>query len=156
MKSTGHQTPSGRYRQRTFLLNILVVGLSVLVLYLLYGLISRLFLHPPVEVEKTGLHKKEVIQIDVLNGCGSPGAATKFTDYLRARGYDVVEMGNYKSFDVEHSMVIDRTGNLETAKRVAYALGISEKYAMQQISSDYFLDVSVVIGGDYNELNPMK
>jgi hypothetical protein len=39
---------------------------------------------------------------------------------------------------------------------VAYALGISEKNVIQQISPDYYLDVSVVIGKDYNDLKPYK
>ncbi|UCD37993.1 MAG: LytR C-terminal domain-containing protein, partial [Fidelibacterota bacterium] len=29
-------------------------------------------------------------EIEILNGCGIPGVASKFTDYLRRKGYDVV------------------------------------------------------------------
>jgi hypothetical protein len=139
------------------LLNVLIVGLAILVIYLSYGLVSRLFLRPPVEVEKTQASgKKEVIQVNVLNGCGGSGVAIIFMDYLRRRGYDVVETGNYTSFDVASSIVIDRRGDFETAKKIAYALGISNKNVVQQISPDYYLDVSVVIGRDYDQLKPMK
>jgi len=153
MKVIEQRTQPRRSYPGNFLLNVLTVGLSALVIYLLYALISHL-LHPPIIIVKPPTGR--VIQIDVLNGCGAAGVAVKFRDYLRDRHYDVVEMGNYKSFDVDHSIVIDRTGDLETAKEVAYALGISEKNVVQQITPDYYLDVSVVIGRDYNELNPMK
>lgn len=98
----------------------------------------------------------QVIQIDLLNGCGVNGAASKFTGYLRARGYDVVEMKNYKTSDVRESLVIDRTGNVETAQKVAYALGVKEKNIIQQINQNYFVDVSVVVGKDFNALKPYQ
>jgi len=98
----------------------------------------------------------EIIQIDVLNGCGASGVAQLFTDYLRKRNFDVVQSTNYKTFDVEESLVIDRTGDLETARKVAYALGIEEKNIVQQINPDYYLNVSVVIGRDYEKLKPSE
>jgi hypothetical protein len=98
----------------------------------------------------------KVIQVDVLNGCGVSGVAIKFTDYLRARGFDVLEMGNYKSFDVEETIVLDRLGNIENAKKVAYAIGINEKNIIKQISNDSYLDCTIVIGKDYKSLKPLK
>ncbi len=109
---------------------------------------------PYVEDNRTS--KGDVIQLDVLNGCGISGVAQKFTEYLRRRNFDVVQLDNYPSFDVERSIVYDRVGDLKTAKKVAHALGIDEKNIIQQISRDYILDVSVVIGKDYNDLKPMK
>jgi hypothetical protein len=65
---------------------------------------------------------------------------------------DVVQIRNYTSFDIEKSLVIDRTGNKPNAEKIADLLGIDRKNIVQQISSDYFLDVSLVIGKDYNQL----
>ena len=65
-------------------------------------------------------------------------------------------MGNFSSSDVKTSMVIDRAGNTRNAKRVAESLGIGEKFVIQQINKNYFLDATVVIGKDYAELMPMK
>ncbi len=134
------------------LLNVLIAVLVVIVGVLAYSLIRRHLLQPPVEIARPGGAPAEVIQIDVLNGCGISRAASGVTAYLRSRGYDVVEMRNYKTFDVGESLVIDRTGNLETARRVAYALGVREKNIIQQINHDYYVDVSVVIGKDYQRL----
>lgn len=140
------------------ILNIVIVLLATVVVFLFYSFISNTFLNPKVDpyVSDNRTARGQVIQLDVLNGCGVGGVAQKFTDYLRKRNYDVVQLGNYSTFDVERSLVIDRVGDAQTAKKVAYALGIEEKNVIQQISADYYLDVSVVIGKDYNDLKPYK
>ncbi len=42
-----------------------------------------------------------IVQLEVLNGCGTSGIADKFTDYLRKQNFDVVQIGNYISFDID-------------------------------------------------------
>lgn len=147
---------SARKSTGSLLLNILIASLVVVVCSLGYSLLDRHLLNPPVEIERAGPAAGEIIQLDVLNGCGVQGAATRFTAFLRERGYDVVEMKNYKTFDVDESLVIDRVGNLRNAERVAYALGISGKNVIQQLNQDYYVDVSVVIGKDYQTLKPSR
>jgi hypothetical protein len=144
-----------KYDLRDILYNLLLLSLSVLVIVLAYAFASRTFFSPPVESTRavTG-DDAGPIQVDVLNGCGSAGAGTAFTGFLRARGFDVVEIRNYKSFDVTESLVIDRTGNRANAERVAYALGIRSDHVIQQINENYFVDVSVIIGRDHGSLKP--
>lgn len=137
------------------LANILLVLLALFVAYLGYAFFRQIFV-PPVDSTVAGGDGKLVIQVDVLNGCGVAGVATQFTSYLRARGFDVVDMRNYKKFDVPHSLVIDRTGVKEHARRVAYALGIAPENVVRQINEDYFVDVTVVIGKDYGSLKPSQ
>lgn len=98
----------------------------------------------------------KVIQLDVQNGCGAKGAGAKFTQFLRASGFDVVDVKNYSSSRVARTLVIDRLGNLAAAKKVAAALGVAESNVIQQINPDYFVAVSVVIGEDYPSLKPGK
>ena len=142
------------------LLNIVIAVLAVVVFFLLYSFITNSLVNKPVEWTTESAEGRreggEIIQLDVLNGCGEKGVAQAFTDYLRKRNFDVVQTSNYKTFDVEESLVIDRTGDLEAAKKVAYALGIDEKNIVQQINPDYYLNVSIVIGRDCNKLKPME
>ena len=147
---------SSKSSSRNLVLNAIIVVLVVLVGYLAFALIERHVFQPPVDTERYGVTAGEIIQMDVLNGCGAAGAATAFTGYLRARGFDVVEIRNYKTFDVEESLVIDRTGNLKNAEKVAYALGISKRNIVQQLNQDYYVDVSLVIGKDYQSLKPSR
>ncbi len=141
-------------------LNIVIALLAVVVFFLLYSFITNTLTDKPVDwttdTPKNGEVSAEIIQLDVLNGCGASGVAQLFTDYLRKRNFDVVQSTNYKTFDVEESLVIDRTGDLEAARKVAYALGIEDKNIVQQINADYYLNVSVVIGRDYEKLKPTK
>jgi hypothetical protein len=98
----------------------------------------------------------EIIQVEVLNGCGVKGLADRFTDYLRQNNVDVVNIKNYISFDVDHSIVIDRIGNKANAFKIAEILGIKKENVIQQLNDGYFLDVSVVIGKDYYKLSPLN
>jgi len=145
---------------RNLILNIVIVILGVIVFFLLYSFITNSIVNKPVEwtteSPELGDAAGEIIQLDVLNGCGVRGIAQDFTDYLRKRNFDVVQSANYKTFDVEESLVIDRTGDLAAARKVAYALGIDEKNIVQQINPDYYLNVSVVIGRDYEQLKPSQ
>ena len=138
----------------TTILNGLIVLLVVIVGYLGYAFIERTFVRPAVESDRAGEEAAGIIQIDVMNGCGDAGMASRCSSFLRARGFDVVEMRNYKTFDLHESMVIDRAGNRENAERVARALGVGTKNIIQQINQDYYVDVSVVIGKDYPSLRP--
>ena len=147
-------TASRVHPPRLALLNIAIIGLAVLVAVMGYALLSRHVLHPPVDAKRAG--GKGVIQLDVLNGCGAAGAASTITGFLRSRGYDVVEIRNYKTFDVAESLVIDRTGTRAEAENVASALGVKPENIIVQISPDYFVDVSVVIGKDYRSLKPQQ
>lgn len=149
--------PSAGVRDRLrWFFNILIAVLLLLVVYLSSFLFTNRFVPFDEENTRTLAPSGKPIQLDVLNGCGVSGAASKFTTYLRRRGFDVVEMRNYKSFDIQETLVIDRVGNLATARQVAHALGIQHKNIIQEINPDYFVDVSVVIGRDYPMLKVMK
>lgn len=143
-------------RRRTFVLNAVIAVLALLVLLLSYALLHRHVLRPPVEQERSGAGPGNIIQLEVLNGCGVQGAAVAFTSYLRARGYDVVEVRNYRTFDVKESFVIDRTGERDNAEKIAYALGIRKENIIQQLNPEYYIDVSVVVGRDHSLLKPSQ
>lgn len=135
-------------------LNFIIVLLGLIILFMGYSLLQKLTGNGE-GTESAGKNKGAgIVQVEVLNGCGVSGIADKITGFLRNNNFDVVQVGNYTSFDMDKSIVIDRTGNRANAKKVAAALGISEKNIVQQINNDYLLDCSVVIGKDYFRLKP--
>ena len=103
------------------------------------------------EIDNLVTHKKNM-QIEVLNGCGVDGVADMFTDSLRKKNIDVVNTGNYRSYNIDNSIVIDRTGNFINAEYVAEVIGIDNKQVIQQKNKNYFLDVTLIIGKDYKQL----
>jgi hypothetical protein len=135
------------------ILNLIIIFLIAVIAFLSFSVVKKIKNNNNkiVSVESKTI-PASIIQLEVLNGCGVAGAAEKVTDYLRNNQFDVVQMRNYISFDIEKSLVIERTGNRRNAEKIADILGIDRKNIVQQISNDYFLDVSLVIGKDYNEL----
>jgi len=135
-------------------LNVIIVLLTGLIIFMSYSLFTKITTLASGDDEEDENKSPGIIQLEVMNGCGITGVAEKFTNYLRQNNFDVVQVGNYKSFDIDNTLVVDRTGNKNNALRVAEVLGIDSKNVIQQINNDYFLDVSLIIGKDFNRLNP--
>jgi hypothetical protein len=150
-KKSSSNYPTGKTTNVFF--NFTILLLSVVIIFLTYSIIEKVdyFRDNNDDKENVGVNKKPV-QLEVLNGCGVNGVAEKFTDYLRAGNFDVVNIGNYRSFDIDHSLLIDRTGNMSNAFKIASTLGIEKNNIIQQVNKEYFLDVTLVIGKDYKKL----
>jgi len=139
------------------LLNIIIFLLAGLIIYMGFSLFMKF------RTDKEIIQKvvndplpAEIIQVEVLNGCGVPGTGDRFKDFLRSKGCDVVNVENYINFNVEKTLVIDRIGNISNAKKIASLLGSNVSSVFPQLNDDYFVDVTVIIGKDYRELNPAK
>ncbi len=155
MKSKPNEKKNRSKLFLTWALNITIFLLFIIVAYLFYAFLFQQI--PTTDNNQPTLidTSRHIIQIEVLNGCGVKGIAAKFTNYLRSKGIDVVDTRNYRRQDIEETFIIDRIGNLKNASEVANALGVSDKNIIQQINTDYFVAVTVVIGKDYNKLKPM-
>ncbi len=99
---------------------------------------------------------ENAVQVKVLNGCGVQSVSKTLMSYLRKNGYDVVEIGNYKNFDVEKTFIIDRVGDTIITQKIAKEIGIDTKKIKYEKSRWEFVTASVVIGKDYNTLPPWK
>jgi len=146
---------SSKNKSTPLFLNTAIGFLGVLLLILIASLVTRI-VFPRIENQRA-LKESEfvtnIIQLEVLNGCGVPGMATRYTDKIREFGFDVVETGNFDHFNVEHSFILSRSGSLENAYRVAQAIGVDEGRVIIEESPDFYLDVTLVIGADYENLN---
>ncbi len=139
-----------------YLLNGAILLTGTFALILLYALLSH-FLNPqtpPVSLETEQPLSK--IQVEVRNGCGKAGVAGRVTRYLREQGYDVVESGNYQVFDVAQTVVLDRSGDMDAARRIADDLGVQTDGVKQELKPELYLDTSVIVGRDYEGLLPFQ
>lgn len=139
----------------SLLLNTAIGFLGFLLFILVFSLAARL-LYPRISSDREEQDPaliSNVIQLEVLNGCGVSGLATTYTGTLRGYGFDVVETGNFDHFNMEKSVVIARSSQTENALRVARALGIEEQHVLREVSGEYYLDVTLVLGADYKTLN---
>ncbi|MCX8051888.1 MAG: LytR C-terminal domain-containing protein [Chlorobi bacterium] len=131
-----------------------VTALGVAVLVLGASLVWRVFIRPPVEpvIEP---ESGRVVQLRVLNGAGVPELARRVQQYLRRRGFDVVEAANAAT-TVERSYVADHLGDSIAVERVLYAVGLPPDAVRRQIDSDLVIHCSLVIGTDWQSLRPFR
>ncbi len=137
-------------------MNIFIGVLLLVAAYFGYAFFTNDIFEPSPDGAKIYSPSGRPVQLDVLNGCGVSRIASRVSAHLRRKGFDVVDMRNYKTFDLQETLVIDRVGNLATARQVAQALGVKRENVIQEINPDYFVDVSVVIGRDYSTLSAMR
>ncbi len=127
---------------------------------LVYSLVDHFFINPPALSKRTDLEAptrvERQIQISVRNECGTDGVAMDFTDFLRQRGFDVVETTNGSIFDRPVTTVVDAAGNFENALRVAEALGVKKQNVIIKPDPHAYVDVEVLIGKDYYKLKPRE
>ena len=127
---------------------------------LVYSLLDRFVIHPPVKFERAEANaptkSEKRIQVSVRNECGAQNVAMTFTYYLRKRGFDVVETANGSIFDRQATTVVDAAGNFQNALRVAEALGVKKENVITKLDPESYVDVKVLIGKDYQNLKPNK
>jgi hypothetical protein len=97
------------------------------------------------------------IRIQLLNGCGVPGLATRARTALRAQNYDILTFGNAQAQDYSKTQIIvrDTTPKSElAARRLANSLGLSSDQITTNVDPNLVdLDVTLIVGSDYKKLN---
>ena len=84
--------------------------------------------------------------VEVLNGAGAPGLASRAAKVLRSRGVDVLTTGSGPSR--ARTLVYDRVGSFARAEKVRAALGCPSARAVTRLDPSRAVDVSVELGDD--------
>ena len=161
-----------KYSRKTannLFLNTSVVVLSIFIFALAYSWLHRQFIAAPNDsrpfiqlsekpttlTSKMWLEKQfRDIKVEVLNGNGVDGIAAVATDFLREQGFDVVRTDDADRTDYLYTLVKDRTGNLQSARRLAEILNVDTVSVIQEINRSLVLDATVILGKDYANLAP--
>lgn len=99
------------------------------------------------------------IEVEILNGCGEPGVAARFSEFLRDKRVDVVRSENADNFDYENTILIQRNENTDGLKYVADVLKFDTKNLEKVkilIDADSDVDITLIIGKDFNTINTVK
>jgi hypothetical protein len=86
------------------------------------------------------------VRVEVLNATRTRGLARRATFALRDAGFDVVRYDSDPAVR-DSTLVLDRSGHPEWARRVARALGVGR--VESRPDSTRFLDVTVLLGADW-------
>jgi len=139
------------------------LNFSILLLFVaVFGLLASGYLKGcgspvnPLRVADPGILIGEIIQVEVLNGCGRDGLASAMMGYLRSRGFDVVSSGNHTTFGIEKTQILNRISDDSAAGQVATALGLGSGDIVSEPREDLYVDASVLIGCDYASIPPFS
>lgn len=99
---------------------------------------------------------ERVYALEILNGTEIKNLAKTTAEIYSSFGYDVVQVGNAESTNVEHTLLIDRIGNPAIAKIVSQVIQCSNiKTAEINKEDEYYgietgVDFTLILGADFN------
>jgi len=151
-----------RYRMRFFtkppsaMWEALLVVLFVAVMIYGYSFAKKI----TFGAEESAIGPQSFVRVQVLNGCGIAGAASEVADLLvgdktTSYHFDVVDQGNFATFDVRETLVLGRGESMDPARAAARLLGLDKDRVIDQPLSDNILDieVTVLLGHDFETLS---
>jgi hypothetical protein len=84
--------------------------------------------------------------VEVLNGAGAPGLASRAAKILRSKGVDVLTTGSAPSR--ARTLVYDRVGDFARAEKARAALGCPTARSVTRLDPSRAVDVSIALGAD--------
>jgi hypothetical protein len=148
------KTP-GKASSKFLSLFILVLGLAVLVYT--FSFVKRL-----TQTEAIGSPEPILIKLQVLNGCGIPGAAQEVADFIVTQkfevfAFDVIEVDNFSDSLIPQTLIWDRAGDLDAAQKAAQLFNISKENVSYQAIKEKHLKVlgiqqTLILGKDYKKI----
>jgi polyisoprenyl-teichoic acid--peptidoglycan teichoic acid transferase len=95
--------------------------------------------------------KQETARLAVHNGSGIEGLATQTSDFLKAQGLNVIEVGNADRLDYEVSRILVHSDRFPyTVRYLAGLLHLSESQILNQVVPDSPMDIVVILGRDWD------
>jgi len=88
------------------------------------------------------------VTVEILNGTSLDGLARRTKALYESFGFDVVSFGNADNDKYVNTVVLDRRGNPEAARRVAEIIHGERVHTQASASSD--ADVTVILGRDFD------
>ncbi|MGI6143800.1 MAG: LCP family protein [bacterium] len=115
-----------------------------------YWLVDEEVMREQVGRVLKGINREENrdIKVQILNGNGKSGDASKLAAEMRRYGFNVVAVANADHFEYEESLIINHGEDILPARKVARATGI---YRINQgdsvvVDQDNEVDITVIIG----------
>jgi polyisoprenyl-teichoic acid--peptidoglycan teichoic acid transferase len=90
------------------------------------------------------------VTVEVLNGTKTAGLATRARDVLQSYGLEVMAPNNADNDQYQTTVVLDRKGNLDDAKRVGDIIHCTKIYSKPDPQMDQAVDVTVILGKDFD------
>ena len=90
------------------------------------------------------------VRIEILNGTGVTGLASRTAQLFKSYGFRIASVINADRNDYERTVVLDRRGNPDAAKRVAELIRCSQIHSQIEENRDETVDVTIILGKDFD------
>jgi polyisoprenyl-teichoic acid--peptidoglycan teichoic acid transferase len=90
------------------------------------------------------------ITVEVLNGTKTPGLANRARELLQSYDLEVMPASNADNDQYQNTVVLDRTGKMDDAKKVADIIKCTRIYSKPDPQMDQAVDVTVILGKDFD------
>ncbi len=90
------------------------------------------------------------IRIEILNGTNVSGLASRTAQLFKSYGFRIASVMNAERNDYERTVVLDRRGNPDAAKRVADLIRCSQIHSQIEENRDETVDVTIILGKDFD------
>lgn len=127
----------------------IAVGLLTLLIIVFFFLTRK---QKPVQSAPPAI--PNIGSIQILNGCGTPGAAQAVSEFLRKKKFDVKDAENAPDWNYKATLIVSRVPDMTTASLVADSLGTHNMMLLRNNNS--FYDVTVYVGEDFRKLTGTK
>lgn len=89
------------------------------------------------------------LSLEILNGTTTSGLARRTKELFEGYGFDVVSFGNAESNQIRNTVLIDRRGQPDQARRVAEIIR-AERIVTDVAAAESEADVTIVLGRDFD------
>ena len=90
------------------------------------------------------------ITVEVLNGTKTAGLANRARDLFQSYDLEVMAPNNADNDQYLNTVILDRKGNLDNAKKVADIIRCTRVYSKPDPQMDQAVDVTVILGKDFD------
>jgi hypothetical protein len=104
---------------------------------------------PPSAFSALQKNVPNIGSVQVWNGCGTGGAADRMAGFLRAKNFDVKDIGNAPTWNYPETMIISRTNDMGLANEIEKHLKTGKVVLIR--NNEQLYDVTVVVGPDFEE-----
>jgi anionic cell wall polymer biosynthesis LytR-Cps2A-Psr (LCP) family protein len=91
-----------------------------------------------------------VVTLEILNGTDVTGLASRTASLYQGYGYDVINVANADSDKYSQTIILDRKGRIDAAKKVADLIGctrVNTEIKSTQVES---ADITIILGKDFD------
>ena len=98
---------------------------------------------------------QENAAINILNGTFTPGLAGRTMEYLQGLGANVIGTNDASDKPYPYTMIYDHTGNPYTIQYLVELMQISKFRILSRFNPESQADVTIIVGNDWENVNPM-